>query len=176
MIWFCLRPFNRSKDFVRGISCNNTSWSVFIWHRHTFHNILLISIMQCNLCLIFLTTIFYHYSLRYTTGNHHFIEVIKIFLTSLVNTRCFKKNVMMDSPLHTAVAMEYLEAIDLMLHSGASITQMNRAGLTPLHLCIDKKLKRLLEVSIYERLLANYIYIPNFGTLIRLRKKYAMEL
>lgn len=52
----------------------------------------------------------------------------------------------MDTPLHTAVEIESLEAIQELLDAGAAVTCWNRAGLTPLHVCVKKNLEEHLQV------------------------------
>lgn len=52
-----------------------------------------------------------------------------------------------NSPLHTAVELESKEAIEELLDAGASPICLNENGLTALHVCVEKRLKELLQVS-----------------------------
>lgn len=52
-----------------------------------------------------------------------------------------------DTPLHTAVELESLDAIKELLDAGATVTCLNRAGQTPLHVCVKKELEEHLKVS-----------------------------
>lgn len=53
----------------------------------------------------------------------------------------------LDTPLHTAVELGNMEAINELLAAGAGITKLNRAGLTPLHVCVKKELEDELQVK-----------------------------
>ncbi|KAG6453876.1 LOW QUALITY PROTEIN: transient receptor potential channel pyrexia [Manduca sexta] len=85
----------------------------------------------------------------------HLPEVIKMLIKAggKYNTMNKRAPAFMDTPLHTAVELENLEAIRELLDAGASINRLNRAGLTPLHVCVKKQLEEHLQ------LLANYDYI-----------------
>lgn len=48
--------------------------------------------------------------------------------------------------LHTAVELGSKEAVKELLKSGASATSLNTDGLTPLHICVNRKLKEILQV------------------------------
>ncbi|KAG6453882.1 ankyrin-1 isoform X2 [Manduca sexta] len=52
------------------------------------------------------------------------------------------------TPLHTAVEVESIEAITDLLAFGASVCSQNQDGLTPLHLCVMKKLKKHLQIFV----------------------------
>lgn len=52
----------------------------------------------------------------------------------------------MATPLHTAVEIASLEAIKLVLAQGVSASCLNQDGLTPLHVCVKKKLANHLSV------------------------------
>lgn len=53
-----------------------------------------------------------------------------------------------DTPIHTAVEMENMEAIKELLEAGAGVSNLNRAGQTPLHVCVKKELEDELYVSV----------------------------
>lgn len=55
----------------------------------------------------------------------------------------------MDTPLHTAVEIESMEAIQELLDAGAAVTCLNRAGQTPLHVCVKKNLEDHLQVRLF---------------------------
>lgn len=52
----------------------------------------------------------------------------------------------MNTPLHTAVEMGNVDCIKALLDADVSITCLNSAGLTPLHLCVKHKLEVPLQV------------------------------
>lgn len=52
-----------------------------------------------------------------------------------------------DTLLHKAVELNALETIKALLNSGASVACLNKAGQTPLHVCVLNKLKEPLQVS-----------------------------
>ncbi|CAB3229398.1 unnamed protein product [Arctia plantaginis] len=52
--------------------------------------------------------------------------------------------------LHTAVELGSKEAVKVLLKAGASAISLNSNGLTPLHICVSRKLKKILQ------LLANF--------------------
>ncbi|XP_026331563.1 transient receptor potential channel pyrexia-like [Hyposmocoma kahamanoa] len=56
-----------------------------------------------------------------------------------------------NTPLHTAVELDSQDTITELLNSGASITCLNEAGQTPLHVCILNKLEESLKM------LVNYV-------------------
>ena len=51
-----------------------------------------------------------------------------------------------DTPLHTAVELGSLEAVSVLVAANAPVNWLNRAGQTPLHICVKKKLKEHLLV------------------------------
>lgn len=53
----------------------------------------------------------------------------------------------LDTPIHTAVELENMAAIRELLEAGAGVTCLNRAGLTPLHVCVKKELEEELQVT-----------------------------
>lgn len=54
----------------------------------------------------------------------------------------------LDTPIHTAVELANMEAIRELLDAGAGVTGLNRAGHTPLHVCVRKELEEELQVVI----------------------------
>lgn len=52
----------------------------------------------------------------------------------------------LDTPLHTAVEIESLDAIKELLDAGASVACHNTAGQTALHVCVKKELEEHLQV------------------------------
>ncbi|XP_060807292.1 transient receptor potential channel pyrexia isoform X2 [Amyelois transitella] len=84
--------------------------------------------------------------------SQNFTEVIRMLLKAgaLFNTMKIKGLSNVDSPLHTAVVLDNLEAINELLNAGASNACLNSAGQTPLHVCIEKQFEECLQV------LANY--------------------
>lgn len=53
----------------------------------------------------------------------------------------------LDTPLHTAVELENLDAVKELLNAGAAIHVLNKSGLTPLHVCVKKELEEILQVK-----------------------------
>ncbi|KAJ8710567.1 hypothetical protein PYW08_009082 [Mythimna loreyi] len=97
----------------------------------------------------------YAYYYEQDINEKHLVDVIKMLLSAGGNYNTMKTNKLnnMDTPLHTAVEIESLEAIRELLDAGAAVTCLNRAGLTPLHVCVKKELEEHLQ------LLANYDYM-----------------
>lgn len=85
----------------------------------------------------------------------HLGEVIRMLLKAggRYNTMRSRGLNNLDTPLHTAVELESLDAIRELLDAGASVNCLNTSGLTPLHVCVKKKLEEHLQV------LANYDYM-----------------
>lgn len=54
-----------------------------------------------------------------------------------------------DTPLHTAVEIESLEAIQELLDAGVWVSCLNKAGETPLHVCVRKELEEHLQVHYF---------------------------
>lgn len=52
-----------------------------------------------------------------------------------------------DTPLHIAVELKALDTIKALLNSGASVVCLNKAGQTPLHVCVLNKLEEPLKVT-----------------------------
>ncbi|KAJ0171310.1 hypothetical protein K1T71_012860 [Dendrolimus kikuchii] len=78
----------------------------------------------------------------------HFTEVIRQLTAIEVNTCShftFKKY---NTILHTAVELESLEAVKLLVEFGVPLKRFNKIGLTPLHLCVKKKLKDHLQIMV----------------------------
>ncbi|XP_026728471.1 transient receptor potential channel pyrexia-like [Trichoplusia ni] len=97
----------------------------------------------------------YAYYYNQNVDEKNMIEVIKMLLNAggSFNTMKYNKLNNLDTPLHTAVEIESLETIQLLLDAGAAVTCLNTAGLTPFHVCVKKHLDEHLQ------LLANYDYI-----------------
>ncbi|KAJ8710338.1 hypothetical protein PYW07_009704 [Mythimna separata] len=89
----------------------------------------------------------YAYYYEQDINEMHLVEVIQMLLTAGGNFNTMKPNKLnnMDTPLHTAVEIESLEAIQELLDAGAAVTCLNRAGLTPLHVCVKKNLEEHLQ-------------------------------
>lgn len=51
-----------------------------------------------------------------------------------------------DTPLHTAVELDNLEAVRALLSVEVPVDWLNRMGLTPLHIAVKKKLGDILQV------------------------------
>ncbi|XP_053618072.1 transient receptor potential channel pyrexia-like isoform X2 [Plodia interpunctella] len=85
-------------------------------------------------------------------NSQYFTEVIQMLLEAgaQFNTMKVKGLNNVDSPLHTAIALENLDAVNELLNAGASNACLNAAGQTPLHVCIVKQFEECLQV------LANY--------------------
>ncbi|CAB3258050.1 unnamed protein product [Arctia plantaginis] len=94
-----------------------------------------------------------HYS-RHNIDAHDFKETIRMLLAASGKFCSTLGNCLnnVNSPLHTAVELESKEAIEELLNAGASPICLNENGLTALHVCVEKRLKELLQF------LANYEY------------------
>lgn len=70
-----------------------------------------------------------------------FREVIKILLNagSKFHTGQDDTKNLINSPLHVAMELEYLDVADMIIGAGASIKHLNHAGETPVHVCIRKQ-------------------------------------
>ncbi|XP_075985269.1 transient receptor potential cation channel subfamily A member 1-like [Anticarsia gemmatalis] len=55
---------------------------------------------------------------------------------------------MFNSPLHTAVQLDSVEAIEELLRTGARATCLDAAGRTPMHVCVEKRLKEHLQILV----------------------------
>ncbi|XP_075985526.1 transient receptor potential cation channel subfamily A member 1-like [Anticarsia gemmatalis] len=99
----------------------------------------------------------YAYYYDHEINEKHLIEVIKMLLKSGGTFNTMRSGAgslnNMDTPLHTAVEIESLDAIRELLDAGAAVTCHNQAGQTPLHVCVKKELEEHLQ------LLANYDYL-----------------
>nr|XP_021194828.2 transient receptor potential channel pyrexia isoform X1 [Helicoverpa armigera] len=97
----------------------------------------------------------YAYYYDHDVNEKHLVEVIKMLLRAGGHFNTMKNSQLdnLDTPLHTAVEIESLDAIQELLDAGAAVTCLNRAGLTPLHVCVKKNLEEHLQ------LLANYDYM-----------------
>ncbi|CAK1590891.1 unnamed protein product [Parnassius mnemosyne] len=84
----------------------------------------------------------------------HFTSILQMLLKAGVIPNTMKSNGLnnVDTPLHTAVELESIESINVLLESGASVRCLNSAGKTPLHVCVKKELEEPLQI------LANYSY------------------
>ncbi|CAB3254545.1 unnamed protein product [Arctia plantaginis] len=85
------------------------------------------------------------------------VNVIKMLLKAGGTFNTMRSNTdkfnYMDTPLHTAVEIESLEAIQELLDAGVWVSCLNKAGETPLHVCVRRELEEHLQ------LLANYDYV-----------------
>lgn len=70
-----------------------------------------------------------------------------MLLATDCRSRTIRKRINLHTPLHTAVELQSLESIALLLQAGACPTNLNREGQTPLHVCVNKRLKPHLQVS-----------------------------
>ncbi|XP_035452147.2 transient receptor potential channel pyrexia isoform X1 [Spodoptera frugiperda] len=97
----------------------------------------------------------YAYYYEQDVNEKHFVEVITMLLKAggTFNTMKNRSLDNLDTPLHTAVEIESLDGIQELLDAGAVVTCLNRAGQTPLHVCVKKNLEEHLQ------LLANYDYM-----------------
>ncbi|KAJ2941369.1 hypothetical protein O0L34_g3572 [Tuta absoluta] len=88
----------------------------------------------------------YYYD--YTVENDKFTEIIKLLInvgaTNNTMKACGLNNV--NTPLHTAVELENMDAMQALLDMGACIGCVNVAGQTPLHVCVEKELEDHLQV------------------------------
>lgn len=70
----------------------------------------------------------------------------------LIKTDCknftLKNRKTLDTPLHTAVEVGSLDAVTVLVEANVPVNWLNRAGLTPLHICVKKKLKEHLQVRL----------------------------
>ncbi|KAJ8710570.1 hypothetical protein PYW08_009085 [Mythimna loreyi] len=70
-------------------------------------------------------------------------------VTLLVGAACgnfrTKNRKIVDTPLHTAVELGSLEAVSVLV-ANVPVNWLNRAGQTPLHICVKKKLKDHLQI------------------------------
>ncbi|CAG5022591.1 unnamed protein product, partial [Parnassius apollo] len=84
----------------------------------------------------------------------HFTTILQMLLKAGVIPNTMKPNGLnnLDTPLHTAVELESIESINVLLQSAASVKCLNSAGKTPLHVCVKKELEVPLQI------LANYSY------------------
>ncbi|XP_072948321.1 transient receptor potential cation channel subfamily A member 1-like [Epargyreus clarus] len=94
----------------------------------------------------------YYYGEEINSAN--FTEVIKMLHAAggTHNTMKIHGINNVDTPLHTAVELENMDAIKELLNAGVSIACLNAAGETPLHVCVKKELEDPLAV------LANYAH------------------
>lgn len=78
-----------------------------------------------------------------------FTEVIRMLIKAggTHNTMCRRGIGHIDTPLHTAVELECLEAIQELLDLGVSVACLNAAGQTALHVCVKKELEEPLQVG-----------------------------
>ncbi|XP_026320538.1 transient receptor potential channel pyrexia-like [Hyposmocoma kahamanoa] len=56
-----------------------------------------------------------------------------------------------DTPLHMAVELKAVDTIKALLNSGASVVCLNKAGQTPLHVCVLNKLEEPLKILVNHR-------------------------
>ncbi|CAG5020767.1 unnamed protein product [Parnassius apollo] len=84
----------------------------------------------------------------------HFTSILQMLLKTGITPNTMKPNGLnkLDTPLHTAVELESIESINVLLQYGASVRCLNSAGKTPLHVCVKKELEEPLQI------LANYSY------------------
>ncbi|CAH2097462.1 unnamed protein product [Euphydryas editha] len=93
----------------------------------------------------------YHHKKDIDSKN--FTEVVKILLNAGSQYNSMKAGGLnLETPLHTAVKLGNIDCIKALLDAGVSISCLNSAGLTPLHLCVKDKLEEPLQI------LANYAY------------------
>lgn len=80
-----------------------------------------------------------------------FKEIIKMLLHAGGQFNTMKAGGInnVDTLLHTAVKLKALDTIKILLSSGASIACLNKAGQTPLHVCVLNKLEAPLQASIF---------------------------
>ncbi|KAJ0171311.1 hypothetical protein K1T71_012861 [Dendrolimus kikuchii] len=79
----------------------------------------------------------------------HFIEVIRQFTAIEVDSRPYlPSKIYNNTTLHTAIELESLEAVKLLVEFGVPLKRCNKMGLTPLHLCVKKKLLDLLQIIV----------------------------
>ncbi|XP_075985769.1 transient receptor potential cation channel subfamily A member 1-like [Anticarsia gemmatalis] len=94
-----------------------------------------------------------HYS-GHKIDIHDFRKTIKVLVSGggtfySTQVTCLNK---VNSPLHTAVQLDSVEAIEELLRTGARATCLDAAGRTPMHVCVDKRHKEHLQI------LVNYNY------------------
>lgn len=94
-----------------------------------------------------------------------FTEVIKQLLDLYDNVCSYVPRTNYDTPLHTAVELENLDAVNILLEAGVPLKRFNRMGLTPLHLCVKRKLKEHLQA------LSNHLNNENNLSVFNLRDK-----
>lgn len=81
-----------------------------------------------------------------------FAELVTLLVGANSQKLTFKNKKIVDTPLHTAVELGSLEAVSVLVGAGMPVNWLNRAGMTPLHICVKKKLKEHLQI------LANHGY------------------
>lgn len=76
-----------------------------------------------------------------------FAELVTLLVGANSQKLTFKNKKIVDTPLHTAVELGSLEAVSVLVGAGMPVNWLNRAGMTPLHICVKKKLKEHLQVN-----------------------------
>ncbi|XP_075985740.1 transient receptor potential cation channel subfamily A member 1-like [Anticarsia gemmatalis] len=91
-----------------------------------------------------------HYNDEYVDPKR-FSDTVSILAEGKCNLS-LKNRRTLDSPLHTAVELNSIEAVRALTSVSVPVKWLNRAGLTPLHICVKKKLCDILQVLVNVKL------------------------